>query len=256
MKVAKRRLDVLLVERGLVQSRQRALALILAGEVWVNGQRLVKAGSLVPQDAAIRVTGKKIPYVSRGGLKLEAALQRFDIDVIGLRCLDVGASTGGFTDCLLQHGASHVIAVDVGYGQLHWTLRSDPRVTVIERTNIRHLDAGVLGEAVDLACVDVSFISLRIVIPVVSGFLKRPGRMVCLIKPQFEVGKGLVGKGGVVRDPSLHRKVIEDLTEAFSALGLRRAGMIPSPILGPKGNQEYLVYLKAEPFATCSAELT
>lgn len=248
MKAAKRRIDVLLVERGLVQSRQRALASILAGEVWVNGQRLVKAGSLVPQDAAIRVTGKKIPYVSRGGLKLEAALQRFDIDVIGLRCLDVGASTGGFTDCLLQHGASHVTAVDVGYGQLHWTLRSDPRVTVIERTNIRHLDAGVVGEPVDLACIDVSFISLRIVIPVVSGFVRRPGRMVCLIKPQFEVGKGLVGKGGVVRDPSLHRKVIEDLTKTFSALGLRRAGIIPSPILGPKGNQEYLAYLKAERF--------
>ena len=243
MKAAKRRLDVLLVERGLVQSRQRALASILAGEVWVNGQRLVKAGSLVPQDAAIRVTGKKIPYVSRGGLKLEAALQRFDIDVLGLRCLDVGASTGGFTDCLLQHGASHVTAVDVGYGQLHWTLRSDPRVTVIERTNIRHLDAGVVGETVDLACIDVSFISLRIVAPVVSGFVKRPGRIVCLIKPQFEVGKGLVGKGGVVRDPSLHRKVIEDLTKTFSALGLRRAGIIPSPILGPKGNQEYLALL-------------
>lgn len=243
MKAARRRLDVLLVERGLVQSRQRALGLILAGEVWVNGQRLVKAGSLVPQDASIRVTGKKMPYVSRGGLKLEAALHTFDIDVVGLTCLDVGASTGGFTDCLLQHGASHVTAVDVGYGQFHWTLRSDPRVKVIERTNIRHLDAEAVGEPVDLACIDVSFISLRIVVPPVLGFLKRPGRMICLIKPQFEVGKGMVGKGGVVRDPALHEEVIKNLTRAFNALGLRRAGIIPSPILGPKGNQEYLAYL-------------
>jgi 23S rRNA (cytidine1920-2'-O)/16S rRNA (cytidine1409-2'-O)-methyltransferase len=234
---------VLLVERGLVQSRQRALGLILAGEVWVNGQRLVKAGSLVPQDASIRVTGKKMPYVSRGGLKLEAALHTFDIDVVGLSCLDVGASTGGFTDCLLQHGASHVTAVDVGYGQFHWTLRSDPRVKVIERTNIRHLDAEAVGEPVDLACIDVSFISLRIVVPPVLGFLKRPGRMICLIKPQFEVGKGMVGKGGVVRDPALHEEVINNLTRAFNAFGLRRAGIIPSPILGPKGNQEYLAYL-------------
>lgn len=243
MKAARRRLDVLLVERGLVQSRQRALGLILAGEVWVNGQRLVKAGSLVPQDASIRVTGKEIPYVSRGGLKLEAALHRFEIDAMGLRCLDVGASTGGFTDCLLQHGASHVTAVDVGYGQLHWKLRSDPRVKAIERTNIRHLDAGAVGEPVDLACIDVSFISLRIVVPAVLGFVKRPGRMICLIKPQFEVGKGLVGKGGVVRDPALHEEVIKNLTRAFNAFGLRRAGIIPSPVLGPKGNQEYLAYL-------------
>jgi len=246
MKAARRRLDVLLVERGLVQSRQRALGLILAGEVWVNGQRLVKAGSLVPQDASIRVTGKKMPYVSRGGLKLEAALHTFDIDVMGLSCLDVGASTGGFTDCLLQHGASHVTAVDVGYGQFHWTLRSDPRVKVIERTNIRHLDAEAVGEPVDLACIDVSFISLRIVVPPVLGFLKRPGRMICLIKPQFEVGKGLVGKGGVVRDPALHEEVINNLTKAFNAFGLHRAGIIPSPILGPKGNQEHLAYLHCQ----------
>ena len=250
MKAARRRLDVLLVQRGLVQSRQRALGLILAGEVWVNGQRQVKAGSLVPQDASIRVTGKEIPYVSRGGLKLEAALHRFEIDVMGLRCLDVGASTGGFTDCLLQHGASHVTAVDVGYGQLHWKLRSHPRVRVIERTNIRRLDAGAVGEPVDLACIDVSFISLRIVVPAVLGFVKRPGRMICLIKPQFEVGKGLVGKGGVVRDPALHEEVIKDLSRAFNAFGLRRAGIIPSPVLGPKGNQEYLAYLNC-PMTSC-----
>jgi 23S rRNA (cytidine1920-2'-O)/16S rRNA (cytidine1409-2'-O)-methyltransferase len=246
MKAARRRLDALLVERGFVQSRQRALALILAGEVWVNGQRWLKAGSLVPHDASIRVTGKEIPYVSRGGLKLEAALQRFDIDVTGLRCLDVGASTGGFTDCLVQHGASHVTAVDVGYGQIHWKLRSDARIKVMERTNIRYLDTGAVGEPVDLACIDVSFISLRIVMPAVLKFVRRPGRIICLIKPQFEVGKGLVGKGGVVRDPALRQQVIKDLTGAFSALGLRQAGIIPSPILGPKGNQEYLVYLKVD----------
>jgi 23S rRNA (cytidine1920-2'-O)/16S rRNA (cytidine1409-2'-O)-methyltransferase len=240
------RLDVLLVERGLVQSRHRAQGLILAGEVWVNGKRLFKAGASVPEDAAIRITGRQTPYVSRGGLKLEAALREFEIDVTGLRCLDVGASTGGFTDCLLQHGARHVTAVDVGYGQLHWKLRSDPRVRVIERANIRHLDAGALGEALDLACIDVSFISLKIVIPAVLKFLKRPGFIVCLIKPQFEVGKGLVAKGGVVRDAALHQAVIEDLTRAFTELDLRQIGIIPSPILGPKGNQEYLAYLETD----------
>jgi 23S rRNA (cytidine1920-2'-O)/16S rRNA (cytidine1409-2'-O)-methyltransferase len=246
MKATKRRLDALLVERGLVQSRQRAQALILAGEIWVNGQRRLKAGSMVPCDASIHVTGREIPYVSRGGLKLEAALERFEIDVTGLRCLDVGASTGGFTDCLVQRGAGHVIAVDVGYGQLHWKLRSDPRVQVIERTNIRYLDPAAVGAPVDMACVDVSFISLKIVMPVVLRFVTRPGRIMCLIKPQFEVGKGLVGKGGVVRDQVLLQQVIEDLGRTFCALGLHQAGVIPSPILGPKGNQEYLAYLKAD----------
>lgn len=242
MKADSRRLDVLLVERGLVQSRQRAVALILAGEVWVNDQRMVKAGTSIPEDASIRLTAKPIPYVSRGGLKLEAALAAFKIDVKGLSCLDVGASTGGFTDCLLQHGARHVTAVDVGYGQLHWKLRSDPRVSVIERTNIRHLDESVFGDPVDLACIDVSFISLKIVVPAVLKFLRRPRRIICLIKPQFEVGKGLVGKGGVVRDRVLHRAVIEDLTEAFGDSQLCQLGITPSPILGPKGNQEYLAY--------------
>jgi 23S rRNA (cytidine1920-2'-O)/16S rRNA (cytidine1409-2'-O)-methyltransferase len=240
------RLDKLMVERGLVQSRHRAQGLILAGEVLVDGKRLVKAGTLVSEDAVIKIAGKEIPYVSRGGVKLEAALGEFEIDVTGWKCLDVGASTGGFTDCLLQHGAAHVTAVDVGYGQLNWKLRSDPRVKVIERTNIRHLGTGAMGELVDLACIDVSFISLKIVIPAVLKFLKRPGLIVCLIKPQFEVGKGLVAKGGVVRDPGLHQAVIEDLTKAFSALGLQQLGIIPSPILGPKGNQEYLAYLKIE----------
>ena len=242
MKAARRRLDVLLLQRGLVQSRQRAVGLILAGQVQVNGQRVTKAGTSVPHDAVIHITGRKIPYVSRGGLKLEAALRAFEIDVAGLTCLDVGASTGGFTDCLLQHGAKHVIAVDVGYGQLHWKLRSDSRVRVIERTNIRYLELSVLEEPVDLACIDVSFISLQIVVPAVLRLLKQPAHIICLIKPQFEVGKGVVGKGGVVRDPALHQKVIADLTAAFDRWRLHRVGIIPSPILGPKGNQEFLAY--------------
>lgn len=245
-KARKARLDVLLTQRGLVKSRHRAKGLILAGEVRVNGKRLSKAGAMVPEDAAIEVTGKEIPYVSRGGVKLEAALREFEIDVAGLTCLDVGASTGGFTDCLLQHGANHVVAVDVGYGQLDWKLRSDPRVRVIERTNIRYLDAATVGEALELACIDVSFISLKIVVPAVLKFLKRPGRIVCLIKPQFEVGKALVPKGGVVRDTNLHDTVIEDLTKEFTELGLRPRGVIPSPILGPKGNQEYLAYFDVD----------
>ncbi len=234
---------MVLVERGLVQSRHRAQGLILAGHVWVNGKKSLKSGALIPEDSVIQIKGKKIPYVSRGGLKLEAALREFEIDITGLECLDVGASTGGFTDCLLQHGARHVTAVDVGYGQLDWKLRSDPRVRVIERANIRHLDTEAVGKTVDMACIDVSFISLKIVVPAVLKFVKRAGFVVCLIKPQFEVGKGLVGKGGVVRDPTLHQSVIEDLIGTFSELGLRSLGVVPSPILGPKGNQEYLAYL-------------
>ena len=237
-------MDVLLVERGLAQSRQRALGLILAGKVWVNGERITKAGSLLPVNCAIKIVGRDIPYVSRGGIKLEAALRSFNVDVTGLTCLDVGASTGGFTDCLLKHGAKHVTAVDVGYGQLHWKLRSDPRVKVIERTNIRHLDTGALSGRVDLACIDVSFISLKIVVPGVLKFVKRPGHIICLVKPQFEVGKGLVGKGGVVRDPALHDAVIEDLSRTFKGLDLCVLGVMPSPILGPKGNQEFLMYLE------------
>ena len=234
---------MLLVERGLAQSRQRALGLILAGDVWVDGERIIKAGSLLPVNCAIKITGRDIPYVSRGGVKLEAALRAFNIDVTGLTCFDVGASTGGFSDCLLKHGAQHVTAVDVGYGQLDWKLRSDPRVKVIERTNIRHLDAGALPYPVDLACIDVSFISLKLVVPAVLKFMKRPGHIICLIKPQFEVGKRSVGKGGVVRQPALHQAVIEDLTRTFQGLDLRVLGVVPSPILGPKGNREFLMYL-------------
>jgi 23S rRNA (cytidine1920-2'-O)/16S rRNA (cytidine1409-2'-O)-methyltransferase len=244
MKAAKQRLDVLLVERGLAQSRQRAQALILAGKVLVDGEKITKAGSRVSVDCDIEIIGRDIPYVSRGGVKLEEALRDFNIDVTGLTCLDVGASTGGFTDCLLKHGAKHVTAVDVGYGQFDWALRSDPRVEVIERTNIKHLDQGALSSLMDLVCIDVSFISLKIVVPVILKFLTPPGHLICLIKPQFEVGKGMVGKGGVVRDPALHEAVIKDLTEAFHGLNLRILGVIPSPILGPKGNQEFLMHLQ------------
>jgi 23S rRNA (cytidine1920-2'-O)/16S rRNA (cytidine1409-2'-O)-methyltransferase len=243
VKTCKQRLDALLVNRGLAQSRPRALALILAGAVWVDDQRVTKAGARVSTDACLRVTAKDLPYVSRGGLKLEAAIKEFGIVVRGLRCLDVGASTGGFTDCLLQYGAIHVTAVDVGYGQLDWGLRCDPRVTVLERTNIRHLDPQAIPCAVDLACIDVSFISLKLVVPAVLPCVKPSGRIVCLIKPQFEVGKGLVGKGGVVRDPDVRRRVTDDLVHAFQDLGLSKQGLIPCPVLGPKGNQEYLVLL-------------
>lgn len=237
------RLDVLLVRRGLAQSRQRALALVLAGRVLVDGRKITKAGARVREEADLRLCGGDIPYVSRGGLKLEAALKAFELDVSGWRCLDVGVSTGGFTDCLLQHGAAHVTAVDVGYGQVHWNLRNDPRVTLLERTNIRHFSPDTLASLVDLACIDVSFISLKIVVPVVMGCIKPTGRIVSLIKPQFEVGKGSVGKGGVVRDESMHKAVIDNLTEAFFLQGLRRQALIPSPIVGAKGNREFLALL-------------
>ncbi len=239
----KKRLDVLLVERTLATSRRRALGLILAGQVLVEGRRITKAGTYVPEDAGIRITGNDIAYVSRGGLKLEAALRRFQLDVKGLRCLDVGASTGGFTDCLLQHGAAHVTAVDVGYGQFHWKLRTDCRVHLLERTNIRYLDRKSLPESFDLACIDVSFISLKLVVPRVRHFLKKTGLIICLIKPQFEVGKGLVGKGGVVRDPALHHNVINDLARVFEKLCFFQKQVVASPVLGPKGNQEYLALL-------------
>mgnify|MGYP000606219868 CR=1 FL=1 len=185
-----------------------------------------------------------MPYVSRGGLKLEAALQHFGLDVTSATCLDVGASTGGFTDCLLQHGAKRVYAVDVGYGQLAWKLRQDPRVVVIERTNIRHMTVEVIPEPVDLVTIDVSFISLKIVVPAVTAFMGRDARILALIKPQFEVGRKQVGKGGVVRDATLHKEVIEHLSAFFQAKGLILVGVLPSPILGPKGNREFFILLE------------
>jgi len=243
----KQRLDRLLVDRRIAASRQRAQALIMAGKVLVNNRPVDKAGFLVGRNDGIELKGKDIPYVSRGGLKLEGALQSLELSPAGLVCLDVGASTGGFTDCLLQNGAARIYAVDVGYGQLAWKLRQDPRVAVIERTNIRHMQTDAIAEPVDLATIDVSFISLKIVVPAVVGFLKNKALILALIKPQFEVGKDQVGKGGVVRDANLHTRVIQSLTAFFVELGLLSQAVIPSRILGPKGNREFFILLQQRP---------
>jgi 23S rRNA (cytidine1920-2'-O)/16S rRNA (cytidine1409-2'-O)-methyltransferase len=237
------RLDLLLVDRQLVGSREEGRRKILAGEVLVNDQRVTKAGSLIDRAAPIRVKSAS-PYVSRGGLKLEKALREFAIDVKGKTVLDVGASTGGFTDCLLAHGAAKVFAVDVGYGQLDWKVRNDPRVVVFEKTNIRYLQISALPSVADLATVDVSFISLRLVLPTVKALLVANGEIVALIKPQFEVGKGKVGKGGVVRSHEDHLRVIEDIKDAASAMGYEIIGVSESPLLGAKGNREFLLYLR------------
>ncbi|MFZ5774955.1 MAG: TlyA family RNA methyltransferase [Thermodesulfobacteriota bacterium] len=237
------RLDKLLLLRGLAPTRQKAQALIVAGQVLVNGQLADKAGSEFGEDVAIEVKGKSCPYVSRGGLKLEAGLDSFAVDPAGLVCADIGASTGGFTDCLLQRGAARVFAVDVGYGQLDWKLRTDPRVVVMERTNARNLQPGDLAEPIDLAVVDASFISLRLLLPPLLPLFRERPRVVALIKPQFEVGRGRVGKGGVVRDVALHEEVVAEISEFAEGLGLVCQGVIPSPILGPKGNREFLIYL-------------
>ena len=244
MSVKKTRLDVLIIEKGLVQSRERARALIMAGKVLVNNRLVDKPGSFIYKNDHVSLKGEENPYVSRGGLKLEKALQALNVDITGAVCMDVGASTGGFTDCLLQHGAHRVFAVDVGYGQLAWKLMQDPRVVVIDRTNIRYMPAETLGEPVDLITIDVSFISLKIVVPAVIKFMKKDGWIMALIKPQFEVGKGNVGKGGVVRDPVLHTQVIKNLSDFFIKTGLLREFVIPSPILGSKGNKEFFICLK------------
>jgi 23S rRNA (cytidine1920-2'-O)/16S rRNA (cytidine1409-2'-O)-methyltransferase len=240
----KQRLDILVHNKGLAQSRQRARSLIMAGKILVNQQPVDKPGALVSDTDFIRLKGEDIAYVSRGGLKLEAALHAFGIDVSGKVCLDVGASTGGFTDCLLQHGAASIYAVDVGYGQLAWRLRQDSRVVVIERTNIRHMSFETIGQQVDMITIDVSFISLKIVVPVVLKYMGDNSTIIALIKPQFEVGKGKVGKGGVVRDSRLHAEVLTDLSAFFSGTGLMNTNIIESPILGPKGNKEFLIMLK------------
>jgi len=235
----KQRLDVILVERGLAESREKAQALILAGKVLVEGKVISKPGAFVHPKASIEVK-EGLPYVSRGGLKLEFALKTFGVDPAGKVAIDVGASTGGFTDCLLQHGASKVYAVDVGYGQLAWKLRQDPRVVVLERTNIRYLAS--LPELVDLATIDVSFISLRLVLPPVLNLLKPEAEIVALIKPQFEAGREKVGKKGVVRDPQVHREVLESLIDFAHGLGLSTSGLTVSPLLGPEGNVEFFAY--------------
>jgi 23S rRNA (cytidine1920-2'-O)/16S rRNA (cytidine1409-2'-O)-methyltransferase len=243
----KQRLDRLLVESGVAPSRQRAQAMIMAGKIFVNDLPVDKAGILVSKNDNIELKGKDQPYVSRGGLKLEAALEAFKLQPDGWTCLDVGASTGGFTDCLLQNGAARVYAVDVGYGQLAWKLRQDPRVVAIERTNIRYLTAEAIPEPVDLATIDVSFISLKIVVPAVGAFLKEGARVLALIKPQFEVGKDRVGKGGVVRNENDHTRVVKDLSAFFVLTGFVCEGVIPSPILGPKGNREFFILLRRKP---------
>jgi 23S rRNA (cytidine1920-2'-O)/16S rRNA (cytidine1409-2'-O)-methyltransferase len=244
----KARLDKLLVERGLVASRERAQRLILAGKVLVDEQKVDKAGSQVAADCAIRLLGGDLKYVSRGGLKLERALAHWSIDVAGKLCLDVGASTGGFTDCLLQHGAARVIAIDTGYGQMDFKLRQDPRVCLMEKTNARYLTAAALGETVDFLAMDVSFISATLVLPAVveSAFAvgaERSGRkMVVLVKPQFEVGKEQVGKGGIVRDDKAQLAALDKVRSAVGNLGAVQLDSIESPILGAEGNREFLLY--------------
>ena len=240
----KARLDKLIFDRGMASSRERARALIMAGHVVVSDHVADKAGQMVPVDVDIRLKGDVLPFVSRGGLKLQKALDEFGVDVSGLVVLDVGASTGGFTDCLLQRGARKVIAVDVGYGQLAWKLRTDERVMNLEKTNIRHLEPGRLEELPDMAVIDASFISLAKVLPNTIRLIKDGGSVIALIKPQFEVGRGEVGKGGVVRDEKKHREVTESIRTLAGNLGLEVQGETESPILGPKGNREFLIYLR------------
>ena len=240
--MVKSRLDLLLVERGLVESRSLAQRLVMAGQVRVNGQVMLKPAATVPQDALLEVDIGPA-YVSRGGEKLAAALQTFELQVDGKTCADAGASTGGFTDCLLQHGARKVYAIDVGYGILHWKLRQDQRVVVMERTNARHLEQ--LPEPVNLITVDASFISLKVLLPVLRSWLPESGgELIALIKPQFEAGKAAVARGeGVIRDPALHRQILEDVLEFCEQEGFTVKGLIRSPLLGPKGNIEFLTWL-------------
>lgn len=242
--MAKKRLDLLVVERGLAESRERAKAWIMAGEIYVNNQKADKPGDAFPEDAQVELRGSGQKYVSRGGLKLEKAVDSFHLDLTGLVCMDVGASTGGFTDCMLQNGADKVYSIDVGYGQLAWKLRGDPRVVNLERVNARYLSRELVSEAVDFFSIDVSFISLALILPAVAPLLAPGGKGVCLVKPQFEAGREKVGKKGVVRDPAVHREVIEKaegyaLSSGFSVLGLDF-----SPVKGPEGNIEYLMYLE------------
>ena len=239
----KKRLDVLLVEQGYVDSRTKAQAIIMSGMVYVDGQKVDKAGMSFEENVVLEVRGASCPYVSRGGLKLEKALRDFGVNPEGYVCSDSGASTGGFTDCLLQQGASKVFAIDVGYGQLDWKIRSDPRVVVMERTNVRYVTPEQLGEPLDLSVVDVSFISLKIVLPVIKTFLKPTGQVLCLIKPQFEAGKDKVGKKGVVREPKTHIEVLDSFVELARSLNFNILGLTFSPVKGPEGNIEFLGHL-------------
>lgn len=244
-KIKKIRLDRLLVERDICSTRERAKALIMSGAVLVKGTRMDKAGVLVFPDVHIRIEGEDNPYVSRGGLKLEGALREFGIDVTGRVALDVGASTGGFTDCLLQKGARKVYALDVGYGQLAWKLRTDARVVCIERTNIRYFDGAGIEDAIDMATVDAAFISLKLVIPAVLKLITQKNAVIlALIKPQFEAGRGEIEKHGVIKNPEVHQRVIEEIKEFCVGLGLTVVGIIESSLTGPKGNREFFIYLK------------
>lgn len=242
-KNTKVRLDRLLVDRGIALTRERAKALILAGIVMVGETRVDKAGALVAADAQVRLRGEDHPYVSRGGVKLRSALDTFGIDVTGLVALDVGASTGGFTDCLLQGGAKKVYAVDVGYGQFAWKLRNDERVVLFEKTNIRFFDGRGIEDPIDIAVVDTSFISLKLVLPRVAALVGDKARILALIKPQFEVGRSEVGKKGVVADPAVHARVIEDMAEFCRGIQLEVKGTCESPLPGPAGNREFFLYL-------------
>jgi len=242
----KKRLDVLLTEQMYADSRSKAQAIIMAGQVYVNGQKADKPGISYEENVEIEVRGVTCPYVSRGGLKLEKALRDFGVKPEGFVCSDSGASTGGFTDCLLQQGAKKVFAIDVGYGQLDWKIRSDDRVVVMERTNIRYVTPEDLGEPLDLSVIDVSFISLKIVLPTIKTLLKSNGQVLCLIKPQFEAGKNKVGKKGVVREPEIHKEVLDSFVETVTNLGFTILGLTFSPVKGPEGNIEFLGHLTLE----------
>lgn len=242
----KNRLDIVLVEKGLFPSREKAKAAVMAGMVWVDGARCDKAGTPVnPTSAVLEIRGNLCPYVSRGGMKLEKALHAFQIDLTNAVCMDIGASTGGFTDCMLQHGAAKVYAADVGYGQLDWKLRNDPRVVTMERVNVRYLDPETIPERFDLVTIDVSFISLKLILPVAGKLLKEHGRCLCLVKPQFEAGRSQVGKNGIVRDRRIHLSVLRAVLDYGKENNLTFAGLTFSPITGTKGNIEFLLLLES-----------
>ena len=242
----KKRLDVLLTEQGYADSRSKAQAIIMSGLVYVNGQKADKPGVSYEETVELEVRGAVCPYVSRGGLKLEKALRDFGVKPVDFVCSDSGASTGGFTDCLLQQGAKKVFAIDVGYGQLDWKIRSDPRVVVMERTNIRYVTPEDLGEPLDLSVIDVSFISLKIVLPAIKQLLKPTGQVLCLIKPQFEAGKEKVGKKGVVRDKATHQEVLDGFVSLANELQFKILGLTFSPVKGPEGNIEFLGHLSLD----------
>ena len=251
----KKRLDMLLFERGLAESRQKAQAIIMSGQVYVDGRKTDKSGTAVEEAAEIEVRGGQLPFVSRGGLKLEKAMETFSFSLDGCVCADIGASTGGFTDCMLQKGAQKVYAVDVGYGQLAWKLRQDSRVVCLERTNARYISREQIPDALDFASIDVSFISLKLILPPLRQLMKPDGRVACLVKPQFEAGKEKVGKKGVVRDPQVHLEVLENFLEHAAQADFSVRGLTYSPIRGPEGNIEYLGHLTVGADEPCNVDL-